>query len=224
MNVHLHHSRNVMGWVLGIAAFSPFVLMFESSSPSSTPSDVTGRVTYSGHPLNDAIICLDSEGGIHSAFGSLSGSDGTFRLLNFGWGITGAFRAGIMLTSTAHRDTRRSPRSIAIRRLPASRSRSTEIGATCTSNCTEAEFDHHRAAPTRPLAAMPRSDSWVAQGVSGAEKQNRLPTPDFARRRPVGAGRRRTALVCHAWPLQLIQTAHQLAAARKFSRFRRQSG
>jgi hypothetical protein len=89
MNVHLHHSRNVVGWILGIAALSPFTLIFESSSPKFTLSDVTGRVTYSGHPLNNVTICLDSEGGIHSAFGTL-GSDGSFRLLNMNANCTGA--------------------------------------------------------------------------------------------------------------------------------------
>jgi hypothetical protein len=89
MNVHLHHSRNVMGWVIGIAVFSPFALIFESSEPKFTMSDVTGRVTYSGHPLNDVMICLDTEGGVHSAFGAL-GSDGSFRLLNMNGTVSGA--------------------------------------------------------------------------------------------------------------------------------------
>jgi hypothetical protein len=89
MNVHLHHSRNLMGWILGIAAFSPFALVFESSNSQYTLSDVTGRVTYSGHPLHDVILCLDTEGGVHSAFGSLE-ADGSFRLLNMEGGRTGA--------------------------------------------------------------------------------------------------------------------------------------
>ncbi|MGP0064818.1 MAG: hypothetical protein ACLQGP_14625 [Isosphaeraceae bacterium] len=90
MNLHLHHSRNVMGWILGIAAFSPFALIFDSSDSKYTLSDVTGRVTYSGRPLSDVIICLDTEGGVHSAFGSL-GPDGSFRLLNMDAGSVGAF-------------------------------------------------------------------------------------------------------------------------------------
>jgi len=91
MNLHLHNARNAMGWILGIVAFSPFALIFESPSPSPklTLSDVTGRVTYSGRPLNDVIICLDLEGGVHSAFGSL-GADGSFRLLNMNEGCAGA--------------------------------------------------------------------------------------------------------------------------------------
>jgi hypothetical protein len=89
MNIHLHHARNAMGWILGIAAFSPFALIFESSSAKLTLSDVTGRVTCSGRPLNDVTICLDSAGGVHSAFGSL-GSDGSFRLLSMNEGCAGA--------------------------------------------------------------------------------------------------------------------------------------
>jgi hypothetical protein len=104
MNLHLHHSRNVMGWVLGIAAFSPFALIFESPSPSFTLSDVTGRVTYSGHPLNDAVICLDSEGGVHSAFGPVA-PDGSFRLLSMNEGCAGAtpgrYQAHLYSTSQA---------------------------------------------------------------------------------------------------------------------------
>ena len=29
MNVHMHQVRNMVGWILGIALFSPFVLYFE---------------------------------------------------------------------------------------------------------------------------------------------------------------------------------------------------
>jgi hypothetical protein len=90
MNVHLHHARNVMGWVIGIAAFSPFALCLEFPSPKNTLSDVTGRVTYSGRPLNDMTICLDL-GGVHSAFSALS-SDGSFRLLSMNEGCAGAYR------------------------------------------------------------------------------------------------------------------------------------
>jgi hypothetical protein len=91
MNSHLHQARNVMGWVLAIAAFSPFALCcFEFPSSKNSLSDVTGRVTYSGHPLNDMFLCLDS-GGVHSAFSALK-SDGSFRLLNMKEGSTGAYR------------------------------------------------------------------------------------------------------------------------------------
>jgi hypothetical protein len=91
MNLHLHHARTVMGWVLGIAAFSPFVLCLEFSDPNNkTLSDVTGRVTYSGRPLSEMTICLD-EGGIHSAFSALR-SDGSFRLRSMKEGCAGAYR------------------------------------------------------------------------------------------------------------------------------------
>ena len=89
MYLHLHHARHAMGWILGIVAFSPFALIFVSPSPNFSLSDVTGRVTYSGRPLNQLTICLDSEGGVHSAFGSL-GSDGSFRLLSMSEGCAGA--------------------------------------------------------------------------------------------------------------------------------------
>jgi hypothetical protein len=80
-----------MGWVLGTAALSPFALYcFELPSPEATLSEVTGRVTYSGRPLNDMILCLDS-GGVHSAFSALK-SDGSFRLVNMKEGCTGAYR------------------------------------------------------------------------------------------------------------------------------------
>jgi hypothetical protein len=80
-----------MGWVLGIAFFSPFVLCLDFSNPErETLSDVTGRVTYSGRPLNDMTICLDLDG-LHSAFSTLK-SDGSFRLLCLTGRRAGAFR------------------------------------------------------------------------------------------------------------------------------------
>jgi hypothetical protein len=94
INLHLHHARNVMGWALGIVAFSPFALCIDLPSPNPTTntslSDVTGRVTYSGHPLNEVTICLD-RGGVHSAFGALD-SAGSFQLLNMNEGCPGAYR------------------------------------------------------------------------------------------------------------------------------------
>ena len=76
MNLHLHHARNAMGWILSVVAFSPFALIFESPSPRLTLSDVTGRVMYSGRPLNDVIICLDSRTCIPRS--GILGSDGSF--------------------------------------------------------------------------------------------------------------------------------------------------
>jgi hypothetical protein len=58
MNVHLHRTRKIMGWVIGIVAFSPFILCLDFSNPKNTLSDVTGRVTYSGQPLNETTLCL----------------------------------------------------------------------------------------------------------------------------------------------------------------------
>jgi hypothetical protein len=79
-----------MGWVLGLAAFSPFVLCLDIPIPQTALSDVTGRVTYSGRPLHDMTICLDSDG-LHSAFCPLK-SDGSFRLLCITASRAGAFR------------------------------------------------------------------------------------------------------------------------------------
>jgi len=89
MNVHSQQARKVVGWILGIAAFSPLALCYESMNPRVTRSDVTGRVTYSGRPLTGATICMDSESGNHSAVGKL-GSDGSFRLESVS-GRVGAF-------------------------------------------------------------------------------------------------------------------------------------
>jgi hypothetical protein len=79
MNVRSQQARDAVGWILGIAAFSPFALCFESLYPRVTLSDVTGRVAYSGCPLTGDTICLDSEVGNHYATCKL-GSDGSFRL------------------------------------------------------------------------------------------------------------------------------------------------
>jgi hypothetical protein len=89
MNVHSQQARNVIGWILGITAFSAVGLCYQSSNPQVTLSQVTGRVTYSGHPLTGASICLDSDNGKLSALGTV-GSDGSFRLLNL-HGRAGAF-------------------------------------------------------------------------------------------------------------------------------------
>jgi len=89
MNVSSQQARNVVVWILGIAAFSPLALCYRSLYPRVTLSDVTGQVTYSGRPLTGATICLDSEVGNHSAYGKL-GSDGSFRLQS-GTGHVGAF-------------------------------------------------------------------------------------------------------------------------------------
>ncbi len=89
MNVHLHHARNMMGWILGIALFSPFALYLEPSDQPVTLPEVTGTVTLAGRPLNNMTLCLDSEKGEHSAFSNLS-TDGSFRLLNMKEGGFGA--------------------------------------------------------------------------------------------------------------------------------------
>jgi hypothetical protein len=89
MNFHAQQRRNVIGWILGIAAFSSLAVCYQSLNTRVTLSDVTGRVTYSGRPLTGATICLNSESGNHSAVGKL-GSDGSFRLKSIP-GRVGAF-------------------------------------------------------------------------------------------------------------------------------------
>ena len=84
MSVHLHRTRQWMAWVLTAAALSPFALCFASmESGGAHLSPVTGRVTISGRPASDMIICLDS-GDLHCAFGALE-ADGTFQLNNMRW-------------------------------------------------------------------------------------------------------------------------------------------
>ena len=94
MNVHVHHARTVMGWVLGILAFLPFTLIFASSAEPSKQRDelavVIGRATYSGRPLHDMILCLDSKVGVHSAYAPLE-ADGSFRLGSIETGVGFAF-------------------------------------------------------------------------------------------------------------------------------------
>jgi hypothetical protein len=79
MTVHVHHARKVVASIFVIAAVSSPFLYNELVNPRVGLSDVTGRVTYSGHPITSAFICLNSESGNHSAVGKL-GADGTFRL------------------------------------------------------------------------------------------------------------------------------------------------
>jgi hypothetical protein len=90
MYVHSQLGRKLMGWTFGVLAVVPSVLCFVSSvSPSLELSDVTGRLTYSGQPLNDMTLCLDSTPGIHCAYASLS-LDGSFRLISMTGNNTGA--------------------------------------------------------------------------------------------------------------------------------------
>lgn len=89
MSVHLHRTRQWTAWVLIATAASPFALVFASTETSRVPlSRVTGRVTVSGRPFNNTMICLDS-GGTHCAFGWVA-SDGTFRLSNLTFAGGGA--------------------------------------------------------------------------------------------------------------------------------------
>ena len=89
MNVHMHQARNMVGWILGIALFSPFALYFEPMEQHVALPEVTGRVTHAGRPINGMTLCLDGSDGDHSAFSNLS-EDGSFRLLNMREGGFGA--------------------------------------------------------------------------------------------------------------------------------------
>ena len=89
MSIHLHHTRIIMGWILGITAISPFALCLDSAGTKEVLADVKGHITYSGRPVNGSIICLDTEGGAHSDFG-LVNSDGSFNLLNMNGAVSGA--------------------------------------------------------------------------------------------------------------------------------------
>jgi hypothetical protein len=80
MSVDLHLARRLVAWGLGIAALTPFFFCLEPPPEHQDVSNVTGRVTYSGRPLSNMCICLDTDGG-HSALGSLR-DDGSFRLVN----------------------------------------------------------------------------------------------------------------------------------------------
>ncbi len=63
MYAHLHLTRRLMAWGLGVLAIVPTVLFSAAASPSEKLSEVRGRVTYSGRPLEDMTICLDTKGG-----------------------------------------------------------------------------------------------------------------------------------------------------------------
>ncbi len=84
MSVDLHLARRLVACGLGIATLTPFLFCLEAPAPHRQRqlSTVTGRVTYSGHPMNHMYICFDSDEG-HSALGTL-GNDGSFRLISYG--------------------------------------------------------------------------------------------------------------------------------------------
>jgi hypothetical protein len=77
--------------MFGAVAMAPFALYFDAPRPVSHFVPVSGRVTCSGRPLNDATICLDRDGE-HSAFGRLQ-ADGSFRIANLS-SVTGGALPG----------------------------------------------------------------------------------------------------------------------------------
>jgi hypothetical protein len=88
MSVHLHHARQWTAWILTAVALSPFALVFGSAVDEVHLSPITGRVTFSGRPVREMTLCLDTDGH-HAAYGTLQ-SDGTFRLSNMTWIDEGA--------------------------------------------------------------------------------------------------------------------------------------
>src|SRR4051812_30813740 len=89
MYAHLHLTRKLMAWGLGVLAIVPAVLFTAASSPVPNLSKVSGRVTHSGRPLNDMTLCLDTKGGAHTAYAPLR-ADGSFYLINMSRGYPGA--------------------------------------------------------------------------------------------------------------------------------------
>ena len=90
MSVDLHLARRLVAWGFGIAALTPFLFWLEPPAEHHPELfDVTGRVTYSGRPMTNTYICLDTKSG-HAALGSL-GDDGSFRLVSFQYNEPGAF-------------------------------------------------------------------------------------------------------------------------------------
>jgi hypothetical protein len=100
MSVHLHHSRQWTAWILTAVALSPFALVFGAPVEENHLSPITGCVTFSGRPVQDMTICLDTDGE-HAAYGSLQ-ADGTFRLTSMIWigegAMTGHYRAHLLYT------------------------------------------------------------------------------------------------------------------------------
>ncbi len=130
MSVDLHLARRLVAWGLGIAALTPLLFCFYLEPPAEQQdlSTVTGRITYSGRPIRNMSICLDTDGG-HSALGCLN-DDGTFRLINYLHGEDGTSRADIAHTCISARTPRTSPSSIRIPGRPAWRFTSLRIGVT----------------------------------------------------------------------------------------------
>lgn len=90
MAVHSHSARQVVGWAGIVLFIMPSAICFEARTSSRMEfSDVTGRMTYSGQPLNGMTLCLDSSPGVHCAYGSLD-RDGSFRLINMTGNHAGA--------------------------------------------------------------------------------------------------------------------------------------
>jgi hypothetical protein len=88
MTLHLHRARQWTGWMLGAVAMAPFALCFDPRPEVARTAPVTGRVTYAGRPLGDAMLCLDVNG--HHAACAMLQPDGSFRVLGTLWVEEGA--------------------------------------------------------------------------------------------------------------------------------------
>src|SRR5437868_11820011 len=87
MNMHIHSTRTLFGWMVGIIALLAPIALVASSGLSAERTGlvpVTGRVDLDGHPVGDMLICFDSDGD-HIAQDWL-GADGSFRLYTHGRG------------------------------------------------------------------------------------------------------------------------------------------
>jgi hypothetical protein len=80
MVVDLRSERRIVAWGLALTFLVP-VLLWNAPALHRPLSAVSGRVTYSGRPVGNMSICLDSEDG-HSATSVLK-DDGSFQLMNF---------------------------------------------------------------------------------------------------------------------------------------------
>jgi hypothetical protein len=97
----LHSARTLMARAMVVIALLPAPLLLKPSSPGIKLANVTGRVTYSGRPIQNIVICFDL-GSDHSAFCMLR-PDGSFELANFMAGsgtIPGKYRVHFFCLSS----------------------------------------------------------------------------------------------------------------------------
>jgi hypothetical protein len=105
MLVDLHLQRRLVAWGLALAILVPFLWCLNARAGHRPLSDVSGRVTYSGQPVNNMFICIDSEDGCHSALCTLK-NDGTFQLFNYQYdqhgALPGRYHAHLLVSRGTH--------------------------------------------------------------------------------------------------------------------------